>query len=148
MMWDNANLMTWTFTGKDESLFPMALEIREKVFVQEQKIPAELEPDEYDQTAQHLLLMVNGQAVGTARWRLTEKGVKLERFAVLKEHRKKGVGTILIEKIFTELGNKKKKAYLHSQESAVEFYARNNFVITGEPFEEAGILHFEMIYCK
>jgi GNAT superfamily N-acetyltransferase len=71
-----------------------AFTIREKVFVGEQNVPADLEYDQNDRlaTTRHYLARVDGQPAGAARWRPTANGVKLERFAVLAEFRNQGVG--------------------------------------------------------
>jgi predicted GNAT family N-acyltransferase len=38
-----------------------------------------------------------------------------------------------------------REVMLHAQRSAERFYARFGFVARGEPFEEAGIMHIEMV---
>jgi GNAT superfamily N-acetyltransferase len=86
-----------------------AWDIRKVVFVVEQECPEELEW-EFEEESTHYLAFLNGKAVGTARWRVTEKGIKLERFAVLKEARGKGVGSSLVKYLLEELlGQTEKK---------------------------------------
>ena len=76
-------------SGADlESVF----NIREAVFVKEQEVPQEEEYDDFEESSTHFLAMVGNEPAGTARWRTTDKGIKLERFAVLKSFRGKGVG--------------------------------------------------------
>ena len=58
--------------------------IRNKVFVEEQNCPPELEW-EYEDISIHFLAIYNGIPTGASRWRKTNEGYKLERFAVLKE---------------------------------------------------------------
>ena len=77
-----------------------AMHIRNLVFVQEQNVSAEEEYDEFDAIAVHYLARLGSEYVGTARWRLVEDKIKFERFAVLKEHRGKGVGDKLLEACF------------------------------------------------
>ena len=120
-------------------------QIRETVFIVEQKVPAEIEYDEYESSSRHLLATLDGVAAGTARWRCTDQGVKLERFAVLQQYRKHGVGRALLEYMLAELGSQD-TIYLNSQESALGFYARSGFVAEGERFWEADIPHFRMVY--
>jgi predicted GNAT family N-acyltransferase len=65
--------------------------IRRTVFVDEQNCPPELEW-EFEDESVHFLATVNDAPAGAARWRQTEKGFKLERFAVLSAFRGRGVG--------------------------------------------------------
>ncbi|UKJ06425.1 GNAT family N-acetyltransferase [Solitalea lacus] len=119
--------------------------IRRKVFVEEQGVPADLEYDEHDdEGAAHYLAEMDGKPVGAARWRETEKGFKLERFAVLKEFRGKGIGVELVKNVLNDIPVSDKEIYLNSQLKAVEFYERLGFHKVGNIFVEAGIEHFQM----
>ncbi len=126
-----------------------ALKIRFEVFVDEQGVPAEDEKDEFEEEARHFLALVEGKPAGTARWRFTDKGVKLERFAVLKPYRGTGVGASLVEAVLKDVAQHKrmcdKITYLNSQVKAVPFYAKFGFRQTGEPFDECGIQHYTML---
>ena len=64
-----------------------AFDIRRRVFVIEQACPPEEEYDEFEPTSKHFLATNNGLIVGTCRYRATNKGYKLERFAVLKDRK-------------------------------------------------------------
>ena len=81
----------------------ICLSIRRKVFVEEQNIPENIEMD--DELVQSICVcsILNKQYVGTARYRETSSGIKLERFAVLKEHRGLGVGKALVKFILNNL---------------------------------------------
>ena len=118
--------------------------IREDVFIVEQEVPAEIEYDEYEESSTHIIATLHGEAVGTARWRLTSQGQKLERFAVLKSARGKHVGAALVEYILDQLETTE-TAYLNSQVSAIGFYSQFGFEETGGIFYEAGIPHRKMI---
>ena len=61
------------------------LYIRNKVFIEEQNINKKLENDDKKVSAIYIVAKINLIAIGTARYRSTEIGIKLERFAVLKE---------------------------------------------------------------
>src|SRR5262249_23935456 len=74
-----------------------AMRIRFAVFVDEQNVPPDLEADEYDPVAIHLLLYDGDKTIGTAR--LVDKGnglVKIGRVAVLSAYRGKGSGNLLM----------------------------------------------------
>jgi predicted GNAT family N-acyltransferase len=114
--------------------------IRHRVFVEEQAVPAEVEIDGLDDACDHFLAWLDGQAVATARARVTSKGWKLERVAVLRDHRKSGVGAALVRRALAAapLGV---TIYVHAQDTALGFWERAGFVERGSGFEEGGISH-------
>jgi predicted GNAT family N-acyltransferase len=118
--------------------------IRRKVFVEEQECPPELEW-EFEEESNHFLALSNQIPAGACRWRRTEKGYKLERFAVLKEFRGQGVGQHLVKAVLTDLPADATYVYLHAQLSAIRLYEKFGFEKIGEQFEEAGIQHFKML---
>ena len=77
--------------------------IRRAVFVDEQRVPAELELDGLDGDAEHYLARMGDRPVGTARARRTTKGWKLERVAVTRSERGSGVGRALVEHAIAHL---------------------------------------------
>ena len=117
--------------------------IRTEVFVHEQHCPADMEW-EFEEESNHFLATVDGVAAGAARWRKTDKGYKLERFAVLKKFRGIGVGHALVQAVLNDLPTDAGYAYLHAQVQAMPLYAKSGFVKTGPEFEEAGIRHYKM----
>ncbi|MDN4166532.1 GNAT family N-acetyltransferase [Cytophagales bacterium LB-30] len=126
-----------------------AMALRFEVFVDEQKVPAEEERDEFEESCRHFIVKdEKGAAIGTARWRTTAKGVKLERFAVHKNWRGKGIGSLLVKAVLEDVVSfpelTKKKKYMHAQLDAVPLYAKFGFLKTGEPFDECGIMHYLM----
>lgn len=121
-----------------------AFAIRDTVFVQEQHCPARLE-HEHDETSIHFLATEDGIPAGAARWRRTELGYKLERFAVLKAFRGKGIATAMIRAVLADLPGDADYVYLNAQIDAVPVYEKNGFAKTGPEFEEAGIRHFKMV---
>jgi predicted GNAT family N-acyltransferase len=123
-----------------------AFEIRRKVFVLEQEVDPAEEYDEYEISSAHFLAFYNGMPAGTCRIRKTEKGIKLERFAVLKEYRKKGIGGALVEASLQHewiLGTDN-YVYMHAQEHAIDFYKKYGFKTEGSRFMECDIAHFTM----
>ncbi len=116
--------------------------LRQEVFVVEQGVDAGLEY-EFEEESVHFLASVGNETAGTARWRKTDKGIKLERFAVKKQFRNEGVGSALLRALLKDLPASD-FIYLHAQASAEPLYARNVFIRLGEPFEEAGIVHYKM----
>ncbi|HEY8927803.1 MAG TPA: GNAT family N-acetyltransferase, partial [Mucilaginibacter sp.] len=112
--------------------------IRREVFVGEQNCPPELEW-EFEDESTHFLATVDGEPAGASRWRKTEKGYKLERFAVLQKFRGLGVGQELVRTVLADLPADAFYVYMHAQIQAVGLYEKFGFVKTGPEFEEAGI---------
>jgi len=118
--------------------------IRREVFVGEQNCPPELEWENED-VSTHFLATVDGEPAGASRWRKTDKGYKLERFAVLKPYRGKGTGQALVKAVLSDLPADASYIYLHAQIDAVTLYERFGFKKIGDEFEEAGIRHYKMV---
>ena len=132
---------TWAELGAD------AQRIRTEVFVQEQRIPAELEWDEADHTAIHAVAFNQlGQAVATGRLSQQSPGVaRIGRMAVDRALRGSGVGRQVLETLLAAAADRgDREAVLHAQRSAAGFYLGLGFEARGEEFDEAGIPHVEM----
>jgi predicted GNAT family N-acyltransferase len=132
---------------KDDTMLRTAFAIRQKVFVEEQQVDPHLEYDEFEKISSHYLAMVDNIPAGTARWRKTDHGIKMERFAVLSPYRDQGLGSALLLHLLKDIGKPGNTAiYLHAQNQVIPFYEKHGFMISGGEFEEAGILHHKMIY--
>ncbi|MDB5945201.1 MAG: family N-acetyltransferase [Ramlibacter sp.] len=132
---------SWTQLGKQ------AAAIRTEVFVNEQRIPKELEWDEDDATSLHAVASNRlGQAVATGRLLPSVSGVaKIGRMAVHRVLRGCGLGEqVLLALMAAARERGDREVVLHAQRSAEGFYARLGYAPRGESFEEAGIVHIEM----
>lgn len=132
----------------DPAAQEVAFRIREAVFVDEQRVPAEEEYDEYEASSRHFLAYADGEPAGTARWRFTEKGTKLERFAVLQQHRGRRVGSALVQAVLEDVRQHPQyhgqPVYLHAQVTAMPLYAQFGFRPVGDLFLECDIQHYKM----
>ena len=133
-----------SFPFSDKIHSDIAFKIRRKVFVEEQHVSREEEYDQHEDSSTHYLVYDDDKPVGTARWRKTDKGIKLERFAVLKELRNSGAGTVILNKVLEDVMPLNEKIYLHAQITAVNFYLKAGFVTEGDEFVEANIRHYKM----
>jgi len=120
-------------------------EIRKKVFIVEQNVPEDVEIDQYENSSHHIIALLDDKFIGTARWRKTENGMKLERFAVLKEKRGLGIGKELVRFILKQI-KKESVIYLHAQDHVISFYKKLGFYSVGDHFYEGGISHQKMIW--
>jgi len=133
----NISQVTWNEAAESLSF------IRETVFIQEQDVPEELEWDGLDEEAIHLLVMdINMAPIGTAR--LLKDG-HIGRMAVLKDWRKRGVGSALLKKLI-EIARQHKLSQLEldAQTHAIPFYEAYGFVVCSDVFDDAGIPHKKM----
>ncbi|MDH5674172.1 MAG: GNAT family N-acetyltransferase [Myxococcales bacterium] len=125
-----------------------ALALRRRVFVDEQGVPEQLELDAHDRPGadcHHVLARLDGQPAGTARYRTTEGGIKIERVAVEAGVRGRGVGLAIVMYILGELDGSD-RPYVHAQASAWGFWEHVGFVPRGPIFQEAAIDHRRMDY--
>jgi predicted GNAT family N-acyltransferase len=116
--------------------------IRYQVFVVEQKVPIELEIDDDDPLAAHILCIVDGQPVGTGRILLDGH---IGRLAVLQANRKQGYGNKILEHLeLIAQENELTEVFLNAQVTAIPFYEKRGYMIISDVFEDAGIPHQTM----
>ena len=122
-----------------------AFAIRRRVFIDEQKVPADEEYDAEDDAAVHVLALVDGAPAGTGRLLLYDGWGRIGRMAVELAHRRSGVGRAILAELIRvaeDLGIH--ELQLHAQTHALPFYEASGFVAFGVEFEEAGIPHRRM----
>lgn len=129
--------------GSWDELRETAARIRHTVFVDEQKVPAEIEIDHWDPLCVHALARTSdGEAVGTAR--LLPDG-HIGRMAVLASARGLGVGSALLVALMDAArGRGDREAALSAQTHAVPFYRRFGFVEEGAVYDDCNIPHIDM----
>lgn len=125
--------------GRDHAILG---EIRRRVFIEEQKVPENLEWDNADEGARHWLAFYNNEPVGTAR--MLRNG-HIGRMAVLMRARKRGIGTAILRRVLADAAQQHlREVYLHAQTHALDFYAQLGFLAEGPEFLDAAIPHRTM----
>ncbi|EPQ5229894.1 GNAT family N-acetyltransferase [Providencia huaxiensis] len=123
-----------------------AFNLRQQVFTQEQGFPADIDIDEYDESALHVVLYLNGQPTAVLRCVLLDDNlIKVGRVAVQKTHRGKGIGRELMT--FVEQYGRShhySKITLSAQHTAINFYHTLGYQIEGEMYDEEGMDHIYM----
>jgi YbgC/YbaW family acyl-CoA thioester hydrolase len=130
-----------------DSLAEEARGIRHAVFVEEQKIPAEMVVDAHDGSALHAVARNRfGLAVASGRLLATAPGSgRIGRMATRAGLRSSGLGQAVLTALLDAARRRgDQHVTLHAQLAAVPFYARNGFVRSGAEFVEAGLPHIEM----
>ncbi len=124
-----------------------AYALRREVFVVEQHVPEEIELDEHDATADHVVAVdPQGRCVATGRLvALDPRTGKIGRMAVVAPLRGRGAGAAVLAELET-LARERGLAevVLHAQLTAKGFYDRAGYRPEGAVFEEAGIQHVAM----
>lgn len=117
--------------------------LRTAVFVDEQRVPPELELDGLDPDCVHVVAEDGGgRVIGTGR--LLPDG-HVGRMAVSAPWRGHGVGRALLDALLARARARGHAAVeLHAQTTALGFYERAGFVAEGPEFEEAGLPHRRM----
>ncbi|MEU6011056.1 GNAT family N-acetyltransferase [Streptomyces sp. NPDC047453] len=130
--------------------------VRKEVFVVEQGVPQDIEYDEYDALAVHVLAVrEDGVPLGTGRLLYgAEAAAKtggdpavgsLGRLAVTGDARGLGVGAALVRAIEDAARARGLSAVdLHAQSHALGFYERLGYEAYGPEFPDAGIPHRAM----
>jgi hypothetical protein len=136
----SVELCTW------EQQQQILTDIRVSVFVDEQKVPAEVILDGADPTAVHVVARdAGGAVIGSGRMVLQQPRPRIGRMAVLRAWRRAGVGAAMLGALCDEakrLGYE--EVMLHAQTHASPFYFKHGFLSHGAEFAEAGIPHQEM----
>lgn len=122
------------------------LDLRIKVFVDEQGISMEEEIDDLDDGASHYLAYQNDTPVGTARILWKGDTAKIGRICLLDSARGTGLGAKLVQHTIDVARNSRDitRAELGAQCYAIGFYEKLGFTVFGPVYDDAGIDHRDM----
>lgn len=111
--------------GRTDPAIADAFAIRDAVFTQEQGYAAEIDIDDYDDIAHHVIVYQDDQAIATARLIPLDNIGKIGRVAVLKSHRGQGIGLLLMQALMTQAKQLPITSLaLSSQVHAIAFYEK------------------------
>jgi predicted GNAT family N-acyltransferase len=151
--------MTEVHIAETDEAYEDGLSVRYSVFVDEQGVDPDIEVDDHEEESTHFVAYEEGDPVGVARLRAYDPGryedapateqdgsvAKIERMAVLRSHRGRGVGRAILKRVE---GHAREQGYdrarLHAQVRSTGFYENLGYKRVGEEFEEAGIPHVVM----
>jgi YbgC/YbaW family acyl-CoA thioester hydrolase len=139
--------MTRREAGNWETVGQAALALRHQVFVEEQGVPKEIEHDEFDLVAEHVVIFNQmNLPVATGRLLPAQGGIsRIGRMAVNRVLRGSGLGEMVLQALLDKACSRGDlEVVLHAQTSAQDFYAKCGFKPDGAMFEEAGIEHITM----
>ncbi len=122
-----------------------AFDLRYEVFCNEQGVPLELELDEHDADALHLVAVEEGEVVATCRLLRVGDTVKFGRLVVAQRARRRGIAADMLaetERRAREL--RARRLVLSAQTYAVKLYEDAGYVAFGDTYDDAGIEHISM----
>jgi predicted GNAT family N-acyltransferase len=125
------------------------LRIRMEVFVAEQGVPPEMEVDDTDAGAYHVLARdADGRPAGTGRLYADAADpatAHIGRMAVRREARAGGCGAAIMRALMDEARRRGfSRVVLSAQTHAQGFYARFGFLPVGEVYPDCNIPHINM----
>ncbi|SDC29406.1 hypothetical protein SAMN05421734_10664 [Pelagirhabdus alkalitolerans] len=122
-----------------------AFSVRDQVFIKEQGVSPDIEHDEHDKDAIHIIGYIDEVPIAAARVRIVDQIGKVERVSVIKSYRNKGYGKQMMKAIeLILIRHDLKKVRLNAQTRALDFYQTLHYIQTSEPFYEANIEHVSM----
>jgi len=131
-----------------ESARSRATPIRFAVFVEEQRVPVEIELDAQDASSLHALAWTAGNAaIGTGRLLPSDRHAgrrvaHVGRMAVLAPWRGQGAGGAILGALVEAARQRgDSEVALAAQVQAIRFYRAHGFVEQGDAFLDAGIAH-------
>jgi predicted GNAT family N-acyltransferase len=128
--------------AKTHADFGKIFVLRYKIFTVEQGFSEDIEIDEHDDTAVHLIADAGSRAMGTLRLFKNKGDIILGRMAVEKEARATGLGRKLVRRAIIEARKMGGKFIIaHAQVQALGFYMKLGFVPFGDEFDEDGTPH-------
>ncbi|RMG20270.1 MAG: GNAT family N-acetyltransferase [Bacteroidetes bacterium] len=134
-LFSNSKDMQCTITQATEAAdLQQCLQIRQRVFVEEQGIPAELDRDGLDGQALHVLVWAEQEVAGTGRLLPLSGGRgHIARIAVLPPFRGRGLGKKIVTKL-EKLAQSVplKEVVLDCHSHLQQFYAQMGYTPTGK----------------
>lgn len=133
-----------TFRELTTEEFFRICEVREQVFVLEQKITLCAELDEQDLHSTHIMLTEDGRIVAYARCYAEEGSAHIGR--VLTTVRGKGYGLEVMKAAIAHCREVLGCSHIiiHAQVQVIGFYEKLGFRVTSDLFDECGIMHRTM----
>ncbi|WP_237386662.1 GNAT family N-acetyltransferase [Xenorhabdus sp. Sc-CR9] len=131
---------------QNSEVIQQAFDIRKQVFTDEQGFAAEIDIDEYDDIALHVVIYDDEKPIGVLRAILMDNNMlKVGRVAILKGYRGRGIGRNIVEFI-EDYGRKNNitTISLSSQCHAQPFYESLGYQAHGEIYLEEGAEHIFM----
>jgi ElaA protein len=117
--------------------------LRQQVFVVEQDCPyPDLDGRDLEPTTRHVVLLEDGEVVGTLRVLDDGGWARVGRVVVAPAARGRGLAALMVDAAVDLCGDREVR--LDAQSGLTGFYAAYGFEVTGPEFDEDGIMHVPM----
>lgn len=126
---------------ENEKEMELCYQVRNTVFTLEQKFDEEIDKDEYDKQAIHIMAIYNGKCIGTARMFKKDDYYKVGRVCIISAYRNKNIGKGLMDNLALHSNIKLR---LSSQLHAKEFYEKCGYQAISDVYLEEGVKHILM----
>lgn len=135
-----------TTNSLNSKIYHDNLDIRQKVFVEEQQVPKDLEIDEFEPISTYFTGYIDSIPVVVARiYPTDDNGWHIQRVATKKEYRKNGLARQLLEYIEQAAKNSNiNYLILGAQDQAQGFYLKLGYKVSSNQYLDAGIKHHDM----
>jgi ElaA protein len=130
---------------KNEELYQI-LRLRMEIFIVEQN-SIYLDLDHQDQMAYHVCGFSHEKLIAYGRVLIEKEDAYIQRVAIHEDYRRQKLGHQLMKKMlhFIEQNSDVKNIKLNAQYHLQFFYEKHGFYISGESFDDGGILHVPML---
>ena len=118
---------------KSDGEFEKYYELRWDVLRRPWNQPRESEKDEFESDAIHIMACIDNDVIGVGRIHSKSNGkIQIRYMAVMENFRCKGIGTLILRELESRAEKMgAKHVILNARESALGFYRRNGYRITG-----------------
>lgn len=120
--------------------------LRWEMLRQPLNLPFGSEQDDLEKIADHIAAYENNIIVGVGRIHAeAEYSSRIRYMAVHKKFQNRGIGSALLKKLEKiAINNKRTTCWLYARENAINFYLKNNYVVSGTADSDLSIKHVKM----
>jgi len=130
---------------RDAAELAAAIDLRYRVFCEEQGVPRSDEVDGRDPEGLHLVAVEDGQVVAACRLIFAGTTAQFSRLAVERTRRRRGIATRMLDRADREArAARSRRIVLHAQTYAMPLYEAAGYRPRGTTFRDAGIEHIAM----
>lgn len=130
---------------RDAAELAAAIDLRRRVFCEEQGVSQSDELDGRDPEGLHLVAVEDSTVIAACRLIFAGSTAQFSRLAVEATERRRGIATLMLERAEQESrAARSRRIVLHAQTYALPLYEAAGYVTKGTTFRDSGIEHIAM----